>query len=199
MKIGGNSASRVFELSGAGATLSCLTVQGGTTQKTQDGGGVYMTGNGVVTNCVVTGVSGKTNYHGLNIYMTDGLVVDSEISSGATAQVCNGMNLYMSGGRAMRCEIKDAVGTTGNSFALYMDGGIAESCLVTGSKTRWGGGRVLGRSGRAAGELLDHQEHLLQRQLSKLPGHPRCECQCPRGELRHLRQRRDGGEGMEQR
>ena len=148
VKIGGNSASRVFELSGAGATLSCLTVQGGTTQKTQDGGGVYMTGNGVVTNCVVTGVSGKTNYHGLNIYMTDGLVVDSEISSGATAQVCNGMNLYMSGGRAMRCEIKDAVGTTGNSFALYMDGGIAESCLVTGSKTRRGAVFVAGAGAR---------------------------------------------------
>jgi hypothetical protein len=58
------------------------------------------------------------------------------------------MNLYMSGGRAMRCEIKDAVGTTGNSFALYMDGGIAESCLVTGSKTRKGAVYVAGAGAR---------------------------------------------------
>ena len=148
VKIGGNSASRVFELSGAGATLSCLTVQGGTTQKTQDGGGVYMTGAGVVTNCVVTGANGKSGCKGINVYASNGLVVDSELADAYTAGSSNGMNLYMAGGRAMRCVIRDAACTTDNAFALYMDGGIAENCLVTGSKTRKGAVYVAGAGAR---------------------------------------------------
>ena len=133
--IDGNNSGQVIALSDEGARLTGLTVRGG---NAVNGANVMMSA-GVVSNCVITGgVAVQYQNCGGNVYLSGGLVVDSQILKGRSFF---GAGAYVTGsGRILRCRIKgNASDNTGGGVMILGDG-VVENSLIAGNSALWGAG-----------------------------------------------------------
>lgn len=141
---------RVLWMAHADAVLANVTVSDGWLTKNDgeaSGGGNVHLSNGTITNCVLyygKNHRNSTSACGGNLFIEDGLVVDSLLdkggineSSSAESEVSGG-NVYMTGGRVTRCRITNGhacrwtTNTLGNN--VYARGGQMDSCLITGGR-----------------------------------------------------------------
>jgi hypothetical protein len=118
------------------------------------GGGLYVTGSGVVSNCLVSGNAATcvdTKTYGGGIYAQGGWVVDCVVSnnSGQGYSAGNGTfggGVYMTGTSLVeRCVITknyQNIGWTSSRYGagVYSDGGIMRSCLIMGNTANTVGG-----------------------------------------------------------
>jgi hypothetical protein len=133
----GKTGARIFRLADAGAVLRNLTVTNGTVTAADisyAGGNVRLE-NGTVTNCVLArGSSTVQDGKGLNLYIRNGVAVDSLLTSPLVGSGPLGPGAYIAGGVVSRCIIEKAPAKTGTWLAhgagAYLTGGIIENCLV---------------------------------------------------------------------
>ena len=119
------------------AVLRNLTVTNGTVTAADisyAGGNVRLE-NGTVTNCVLArGSSTVQDGKGLNLYIRNGVAVDSLLTSPLVGSGPLGPGAYIAGGVVSRCIIEKAPAKTGTWLPIgsgaYLAGGVIENCLV---------------------------------------------------------------------
>ena len=133
----GKSGARIFCLTDEDAVLRNLTVTNGTVTAADisyAGGNVRLE-NGTVTNCVLArGSSTVQDGKGLNLYIRNGVAVDSLLTSPLVGSGPLGPGAYIAGGVVSRCIIEKAPAKTGTWLPIgsgaYLAGGVIENCLV---------------------------------------------------------------------
>ncbi len=133
----GKSGARIFRLTDEDAVLRNLTVTNGTVTAADisyAGGNVRLE-NGTVTNCVLArGSSTVQDGKGLNLYIRNGVAVDSLLTSPLVGSGPLGPGAYIAGGVVSRCIIEKAPAKTSTWLAIgsgaYLKGGVIENCLV---------------------------------------------------------------------
>lgn len=126
----------------SGLVSDCLITDIKTKNGGIHGGGVNLSGTGVVRGCTIThceayNTSGNVGA-GEAIYMTGGLVENCVIVSNTVSYRCNphdqaGGTVYISGGTLRGCLIANNVGHR-NASGVVATGGTVESCTITGNR-----------------------------------------------------------------
>lgn len=110
------------------------------------GGGVYLTGGGTVSNCVIRrNVGFGPSAWGGGVYMNSGLLTHCQVynnTNSAYGSLSSGAGVYMTGGTTRNCLIYGNISITGGG--AYVGGGALQSCtIVTNSASTDGGGVYL--------------------------------------------------------
>jgi predicted phosphodiesterase len=133
--------------------LTGFSIANGHTQTTGDwgnyqrGGGVYLDGGGIVSNCVISGCSAAITGGGVD-FDYGGTVVDCVIEDNAASHNSDhgGGGVHLHDGALLdRCVVRNnsAPGHGADGGGLYFwSGGHARNCLIEGNAARNGGGGI---------------------------------------------------------
>lgn len=135
--------TRAFYIENDAALVEDLTVRDTyyNYYRTEGSGAGAVLKKGTVRNVSFRSCTIKNAYQFATVYMTGGLLADSEITdaSDGWSYSANGEGLYIGGGLATNCVIH---GNTRGQYAangghgVYVDGGTLDSCIVTNNGVR---------------------------------------------------------------
>ncbi len=115
------------------------------------GGGVYMTGGGVIRDCVfATNLAGA--YGGGAFISGTGVIQNCRLVGNTAITNDGGAVYFASGGTLLNCVVVSNSGVKGGAF-FFDHGGLARNCLVAGNRARggpqpaWGGGLLFYHGG----------------------------------------------------
>ncbi len=126
----------------SGILVDCSIEDCKTKNGPMKGGGIKLSGNGMVRNCTITRCEAfnSAGYYGAGeaIYMTGGLIENCVIVSNAVTHACNpqdmaGGTVYISGGTLRGCLIADNIAHR-NGSGVTAVGGVVESCTIAGNR-----------------------------------------------------------------
>lgn len=140
----------------AGTLVDCVVKDCWTGNGYQKGGGINLSGSGVVRDCLITNCdavdSGGAEVPGEGIYMTGGLVERCVISrngqkgygsGGAGGTAVGGGGVYMTGGTMRNCLIYENLEVNGGS-GVSISGGTLENCTIANNRHRNSSSRSTG-------------------------------------------------------
>lgn len=125
--LSGRHAVRCLYLANAGAVVDGLTLSEGWGDR---GGGAYLDGGGLLTNCVVRHNEVSNEGGGVYVFQA-GTVRDSTVASNNCVFTGGGLYLYQ-GGLAEHVSIEGNTANFGGGISIYLDGEVT-SCTIAGN------------------------------------------------------------------
>lgn len=135
--------SRGILVEGAGSVVEGFTVRNGSVLPDWAGGGVLLSTNSVVQDCLLTG---NAAHSGGGIYALPGAVVRDCLIVGNQARNAGGGALLHAGAWIQNCSIASNTAPHGGGIELY-EAGTATDCLIEGNTASTMGGGVVFYSG----------------------------------------------------
>lgn len=138
------STNRCLTLSGAGAVVDGLTITNGNVRATGAGGGINMTANATIRNCLIIGntATGSSATFGGGIAASDGTVLHCEIRNNASLQVGGG-GIYAAGTGVLISECLIANNRTATAGGgMQLSGATVAGCVISNNVAGTSGGGV---------------------------------------------------------